>query len=341
MSNVRGVVLGAVCLCAACGDALVRAPALFSTADNVERVQSSVVFDTLWVVGGPDDTLLAMPAMPRHDGEHGMVFFDYQARRASRIGADGTVLWSWGREGEGPGEIKNVRAIDVRDDGAVLLVDSGNGRVVTLSPQGEQVGETPFRGAGTVESVAALSDGLLALQGGRAPFATWSAEGGFVNAAGPAELGEVRLLSHQGLLAHWRDQRWVLGFRLGNGWMVFDGNNLVGTHPYVEHSEFPEIRLVRQGFRRYSHIPERPRTSGRTLSVLADTLFVLFGGERPVGRLGRALDKFDLTTGRYLGSDLLPHSAHYATVGNDRLFTISLDRVFPSIVALKRTNRET
>ena len=335
MTLFRGglLVLGVVGLGVACSDSLHRAPPLFSEANNVERVRSSVVFDTVWAVGGPDDTLLASPAMPRHDGALGVVFFDFQTKKASRIGADGDVLWSWGREGEGPGEIKNVRAMDVRDDGSVVLVDSGNRRLLTLSPGGELLDEVSLAGTGSVQSAAALSEGTLALHSNRAVFAIWSAEGGVVEAAAPAGLGELRLLQHQGNVTRWRDRRWVFGFGVGNGWLVFDGSQLAGTYPYVAHSEFPEIRYVRQGLSQYWYTPVRPPSSGRSLSVLADTLFVLFGGQRFAGR---TLDKYDLSTGKYVDSDLLPHYANRAVVGSDRLFTVNSSALFPSIVALKR-----
>ena len=44
----------------ACTNAeLVESPALFSESDAVERVLTGAVFDTLWVLDGPSDTLLA------------------------------------------------------------------------------------------------------------------------------------------------------------------------------------------------------------------------------------------------------------------------------------------
>lgn len=44
---------------------LVESPALFSESDAAERVLTGAVFDTLWVLGGPSDTLLAAPVLLR------------------------------------------------------------------------------------------------------------------------------------------------------------------------------------------------------------------------------------------------------------------------------------
>ena len=164
--------------------------ALFSASDNVERVESSVVFDTLWVVGGAEDTILALPSLPRPDGAGGLVFFDLTNVKAYRIGANGDLLWSWGEKGEGPGEIMNVRALDVRSDGSVVLVDSGNQRLVTLDANGQLVGEVPFRvgNSGVVQSLVALPGGQLALHATRRVWRLWDS-GDFVDVEGSGESG--------------------------------------------------------------------------------------------------------------------------------------------------------
>lgn len=319
----------------ACGDAVSTATPLFSPDDNVERVGSSAVFDTLWVVGGPEDTLLALPALPRPDHAGGLVFFDYTNGKVYRIGSDGKVLWDWGRKGEGPGEIMNVRALDVQGDGTVVLMDSGNRRLVTLDASGQQVGEVSLTGTRTVESMAVLSDGRIALHPGRPLLALWDSSGEVVEVESPAGLGPPLLLHHQGGAVRWKDSFWVFGFMMGNGWMVFDGAQLKDVRPYVVHTEFPEVRYQRQGFRRYWQHVRRPVSSGRSVSVAGDTLAVLFGGG---GRWrGWIVDRYDLRTGSYVETDVLPHYANRAVVdASGRVFTVNSSALFPTIVALER-----
>lgn len=72
----------------------VEVPAFFSSFDDRERIRSSVEFNTLWVLGGPLDTLLAAPRYPRSDGAGGLVFFDDRNQAAYRLGQDGELLWS-------------------------------------------------------------------------------------------------------------------------------------------------------------------------------------------------------------------------------------------------------
>lgn len=317
-------------------ESVLEASSLFSSSDDVERVRSSVEFDTLWVFGGgPSDTVLASPGRPRLDGAQGLVFFDVRNQAAYRLGKGGDLLWSWGKKGEGPGELRNVRAVDVAPDGSVVLVDSSNRRVVRLSADGRLLEEerSPPRSI-TVQSVAALRDGRLVVAGQpgtSSPLALWDRDN-VVAAELPASLGEVHPMQHQGRLVRWRDTKWVFGFRVGNGWTTFRDAEVLGIYPYVEHSDFPRLRQVRRRNQVSIRVMSRPTETGQSLSVVGDTLFVLFGGKVR----GRVLDKFDLRSGAYLESEVLPHSAYEAVVGEDRVFTIEPWGMYPRIVALAR-----
>ena len=317
---------------------LIEARALFSSSDNVERVRSSVVFDTLWTFGGPSDTLLASPRSARADGAGGLVLLDVTNQAVYRFGAGGDLLWSWGSKGEGPGELQLAKALDVRQDGSVVLVDGGNRRVVRLSADGTLLDEAPApaRGYFNVVSVAALPDGQLAvagMPGARSVLALWG-EDDVVSVGLPAGLGEPHDIQHRGNLVRWGDKGWVFGFLVGNGWMAFRGSELLGVFPYLEHTDFPNLRQVRQGNYVRTQVTRRPADTGQSLSVVGDTLFVLFGGESRFR--GRVLDKFDVRSGAYLGTDALPHYANEAVVDGDRTFTIETWDVFPRIVALAR-----
>ena len=345
LGNVKALALAAVlCLgsagAAAAQERLIEARALFSSSDDVERGRSSVVFDTLWTFGGPSDTVLASPGRLRPDGAQGVVVFDRVNQTVFRLGANGDLLWSWGSRGEGPGELKAVRTIDVAPDGSVVLVDSGNRRVVRLSADGLLLEEGPVPAqSADVWSVAALADGRLAVVGRPASgfglaLSLWNGDA-VVGAAWPAGLGEASMLQHQGRVARWGDKGWVFGFAFGNGWTTFQEARLTGVFPYVEHSDFPEVRRTHRddgGFR--ETMMRRPADAGLSLSVVGDTLFVLFGGESQWR--GRVLDKFDARTGAYLETDVLPHYASEAVVDGDRAFTIEAWDVFPRIVALAR-----
>ena len=319
----------------ACGGEIGAPTPLFGPSTDSERVFSEVAYDTLWAIGGPGDTLLAMPAFPRAYGAHGLVFFDIQSKSVHRVGDDGTVHWSYGKVGEGPGEILNVRAIDVRErDGAVILVDSGNQRMLTLNMHGELVDEVPMPVGGVAHSASVLSHDDIALFSSRDPhWQVWSGDEMRRDGGVPDEIQDMSFLQLQGRTTHWENDKWVFGLGHGNGWFVFQDTAVVGVYPFVEHTDFPEVRYVREGLSRTSYMVNRPPSSARSLSVRGDTLHVLFGGQSSSS--GRLLDKHDLNTGQYLETTLLPHYANRAIVGaNGTVFTITSADLYPSVVAL-------
>lgn len=319
-------------------EVLIKAPVLFSSSDDVEREHSSAAFDTLWVFGGPSDTLLASsPKGIRPDGTGGVVVFDLRNQAAYRFGANGDLLWSWGSRGEGPGELSNVRAMDVAPNGTVVLVDSGNRRIVRLSAEGQLLKEVPVPQGVSVQSVAALQGDVMVVTGpeGLEPtLALWDDDGTADGVRLPASLSEAHVMHVQGHLVRWGETGWVFGFYVGNGWMTFRRSEQLGLFPYAEHVDVPDVHQVVQGNSLRARPMTRPIETGTSLSVVGDTLFVLFGGKSQLS--GRILDKFDVRSGAYLETDLLPHYAYFAAVGENRVFTTGTCNLFPCIVALSR-----
>ena len=102
-------------------------------AGSGERITREVVYDTLWTYGGPDDTLLAAPITMAAAPMGGVYVLDAGMRKVYHF-ADGRLVWSWGTVGGGPGEIRDVRAMDADPEtGGVVLVDSRNRRIILLS----------------------------------------------------------------------------------------------------------------------------------------------------------------------------------------------------------------
>ena len=143
----------------ACGrDSAPRATNLFDQAAG-PVVVNPVVFDTLWMHGGPDDTVLLnadrLAAFPGGDA----AVLDILGQRVHRVSADG-VVWSWGTKGEGPGEIGRVRSLSVDGSGEVLLADPENARLLWVSGDGNWQRAAPLpEGVISIDDIAALDDG--------------------------------------------------------------------------------------------------------------------------------------------------------------------------------------
>ena len=322
-----------------------RQSATLFDANAGERIFATVAYDTVWVYGGPGDTILSLPAMPLAAPDGGLYVFDLQDQRLLRLTATGSLRWAWGRRGQGPGEVLNVRAMALGPDGSVVLADSGNRRLVTVASDGRTLHEVPLpTGIVHVEAIDVLSSGAYVLKvfvtstdDRSAPWAIVSRDGHLLGAPsvpweGFAQRASIELTGH--LVATSRDDRWIFGFGTGNGWFVFDSLLSVGTHPYVEHTDFPVSVSQSDGNATRTSFPTRPIVSANSLAVRQDTLIVLFGGL--TSDRYRVLDKYDIESGSYLSSLRLPHSAIRFAVGPDHtVFTIDVSGVFPTIVALR------
>lgn len=202
-----------------------------------------VEYDSLWVYGGVDDTLLHAPSVLR-GFDDGLYVYDVGSQMVTRFDQVGNVQWSWGQHGEGPGELLRARTMTRSPDGGVAIVDSGNRRVVWITEAGDFKGESAIgEVAGSIEDVVALGSGRYVLETTGPSWPVLSASGEFQTLAEFPwdQLSTMSSLQRQGEIAHARDDRWVFAFRYGNGWLRFDGAIAQGASPFVE-QERPRLR---------------------------------------------------------------------------------------------------
>lgn len=92
----------------------------------------------------PDSALVPLPWGVDADPGTGRIYaLDRTAPRVVVFGRDGEYLETLGREGGGPGEFRNPSALTVREDGTLLVWDTGRGVLSRWSPGGELAGEQP------------------------------------------------------------------------------------------------------------------------------------------------------------------------------------------------------
>lgn len=285
-------------------------------------------WDTAWVFVG-DDAHLASATSLLPDGQGGVFFIDQLLLELHHLDPQGRLDWTWGREGSGPGEIRALRAMALDGNGDVVLVDSGNRRIVTLSPEGRLMREVPLAiDAGYVSGVAVLESGDYVVATERTvPWILVDRTGSQVQEVDtPQAMAELSFLQRTGLTTKWKQDRWVFGFQFGNGWFSFRAGEVELASPYVEHTEFPPRDATRLPL-------DETVPSAASLSVRDDTLTVLFAGSGR-GQL-HWLDHYDLQTGEYLDSWFLPQPAKYAVVGSGgNVFMVTYDPI-PTVMALR------
>jgi hypothetical protein len=81
-----------------------------------------ITWDTAFVIGGPQDTLLQLPTRLAADGA-GVSVLDREAGRVLRFDSRGRLLWSFGRKGKGPEEFTHPRDIHMDRQGRTWVLD--------------------------------------------------------------------------------------------------------------------------------------------------------------------------------------------------------------------------
>ena len=279
--------------------------AIFTEGQGSRR-GSPQAWDTLWVFDGGDDQLAeAVSLVPDRHG--GVYFADTFLPRVYHLDARGGLDWSWGREGSGPGELRDIRAMALDGSGNLVLVDSGNRRIYTLSSEGQLLDEVPLHiDAGYVFRVVVLgSNQYVMATDGPAPWILVDQAGKQVQIADtPQGVSQLSFLQRFGLITKWKQDRWVLGFQNGNGWFTFRSGAVALASPYVEHTEFPSHD---------AHPSDVTVHSAVSLSVRGDTLAVFFAGS--TRDQFRSLDRYELQSGDYLDSLMLPQPVQQAVWG--------------------------
>lgn len=314
---------------------------LFTEGQGARAVRE-VAYDTAWSFGGTVDTLLAAPSRLSVAPGGGVYVLDVGTNQVLRI-SGGQLAWSWGSSGEGPGELRRVRAmaVDVHTGGPVL-VDSGNRRLVRLSSDGTLLGEQSFTSpVWTTEDLVALSDGsgYVASSYGMdgATLLRISLDGATHESVTPDWPGfrEMEMIQLGMALFVGAGDMWGLAFKTGNGFWVVAGDS-ARAHPYVVHTDFPAIadQETTEGSAstRRVALAAPPVDAAYDVDSRGDTLFVLASDSDEDGE--PVLDLYSLTSGLYLESRRLPGGSSIFALAGDTIFVVDRGGLVPSVLSL-------
>lgn len=299
-----------------------------------DRRMLEVTLDTAWVVlSGLQDTTLTFP---RHSvrAPDGRVYVTDRGDKVIAFDAAGSVLWTFGRGGEGPEEFQNINDIRLHE-GLLYLPDAGNNRIAVVDTSGAfQRYITP--------AVSIVLSQIVRLEDGR--IATLSFGGidgqnivilnddGTLSATEAVPLPgyeDLPALASQGRLAQDGNQ-WVFGYSLSDGWATFDGDSAMGVvSRFIERIRTPEV--VKTGSSESLVSPGTTVCTACSLTMSDSIVYVLFGGRTPENRA--VVDLYDFADGGYLGSFLLPDRAYEISVSAGQLVMLML-RPVPHVVTL-------
>ncbi|MCK9997241.1 MAG: 6-bladed beta-propeller [Candidatus Krumholzibacteria bacterium] len=140
-------------------------------ADGILKVQ----LEELWRIGGEEDeeNLLGVIDRVLVDDDGNVYLLDIQLVEVQVFDADGEYVRSLGKQGDGPGELRNVRGVLFLPDGTVGMVQGFPGRIVKVDLAGLPTGELkpggndPSAGGFFALRSAASSGGRLVLGGAK------------------------------------------------------------------------------------------------------------------------------------------------------------------------------
>jgi len=166
--------------CAGEGAASTGLEAAIDTIGGIERLHypetgAAVLpwrFDTVAVIGGftEDDPDRQFSVMGRYgmtaDAAGNLYVFDFQGKRIIGFRTSGEVIGTWGREGEGPGEIGAWGGVLAMGPGDTLwLADRSNQRITLFPTNGGEAASIPMTegNTGFGGKLAPTPDGALSL----------------------------------------------------------------------------------------------------------------------------------------------------------------------------------
>jgi hypothetical protein len=333
------VAVGMTFAIGACGfDASLRHGRLGTVpADSVvlPRTLKPAELQMLWTRGGTEsDTSLLNPFRMAADESHVYVLDRTNARVTAFRGADGTVAWTTGRRGAGPGEFDQPQGIVVGASGDILVLDPANLRIAVLDRGGARVRETRLDDP-LAYHACELGDGslLVSRRGFASPIFQVRGDGSpvrDVELPWPA-LARANPLQVQGEFATSIGEAvCVFALSLGWGFARFDGPDPAYGARYVESHPLPEIELTSSGrdVPPSTRLVGPPRFGALGAAISGDTLSVAFGGHG--ADRARIIDQYDVASGAYLYSIRTPVGFDRVARHGDRFFFLGItDEGYP------------
>jgi outer membrane protein assembly factor BamB len=294
--------------------------------------------DTIWtLVGGAADTVLLNPiALAAADGH--VYVADLGGPRVLALDVrSGTLLWTFGRSGGGPGEFSAPGSLAVLPDGNVIVADRIGARITIISREGRLV--------------ATQAPALVYSAGMQPPFALVDLDAGStVGLLTPwPAFDSLSALARQVNLSSSPAERagcWVTLIAVGQ-FSRYDGEGFESLREYVERVPFPKVdtQVVTDASGRVRSRRERlARRPGAAQAAAAyhHELLVLFGGQTEDAR--RIIDVYE-APGHYRRSLRLGSVAHAVAADAGIVVVLttmaqvgaggSEDLPYPALVALR------
>jgi hypothetical protein len=291
--------------------------------------------------GTADDSTLLIPVRPVVN-ERGVYISDLAGKRVTHFDHDGRVIWTFGRQGRGPGEFESPRDVQLDKHGRIWVLDPEIMRVTVLSPAGVVERMTALNVWDTPSALIPLADGtaIATLSDPEFPFARMDSTGNAISKhAFPWEtFSTLHRLSSQFTAAHDpASSEWVVAFGVGDGFFHFrDAEWKRYNGWFAERVDFPVPVVTTNGNMTTSRFAEQPVPAALSVTMSPERIYILFGGASDLRAM--VVDTFSRLDGSYIDSFLLPNRASHIA-WHDGGFYVLRNRPFPEIAYLRAETR--
>lgn len=309
------------------------------------RTFRTTSYDTLWsFVEDDQKQLLGLPSAMAASPDL-LFVVDGGLRRVTAFRTtDGSMAWSFGKQGTDEGQFSRPNAISILPDGSVAVSDLDTGRITVISVAGKLLRTLKLPPRYEMDSFcstdgetffAALNDGLTAFKrvnkdGSLTPVKElpWPDLNGLASFVLQGEVKAipgsrdciVSLLYADGI-ARWSPAGFVKSARFIEPIPV----PALITDTTFKNGVMAEIR---------THLAPSVRSATMGLSVTAHTVSVVFGGSSKSG--GRLVDEYDVSDLQYRSSIMLPFPVQALTMLDDRTLVVLREvRGYPSLITLR------
>ena len=306
-------------------------------SDLPERHYRAVAWDTVMhVEGSLQDTVLLGSSQIAADPE-GVAVLDSYRNAVVRFATDGSPVWSFGRSGRGPNELMRPIAIEIDGQGRHWVLDDTNARITVLERTGEPAFRIPLQSLEQAPiGMAVLQDGSVVLSAmADPPFLRIDTDGRLLErfAVPDGDLDGVDPMARQlNIAADRSNRRWIGTLFMMDGFYAFDPQSPEGRVGwYVEPVPAPLVEITRDGAYRSKSLVDH--TVAALAAEISDgRMYVLFQGR--TRERGRILDIYDVETGGYQESLLLPMAAFDLSLGGDVVY-LAYEDPYPSLIGLR------
>ncbi|MEX2465295.1 MAG: hypothetical protein WD995_00200 [Gemmatimonadota bacterium] len=316
-----------------------------SLVDRPERRMVDVRWDTLLHMRSEvDDSVLFHAGKPTADAS-GFWVADIYGSRIARFDWEGRLIRYVGAYGSGPGEIRDFRLMDVDDQETLWVLDLPNRRISGFDTDGRLVDEIALGDlAWTPDAFAVTGDGqrFLFMETLEQLAAVVIDREGTMTRGTEIPVPDAGGAWGMALQGHATRERggdmWVYAFASGDGFFRLSDTEVVGPRVrYPEAIPFPNIIRTQSQEGNVTSTTTRltnRKAAAGSLWAQDGQLYIAFRGETE--HEGRLLERYDLETGRYLDTVLLPRRGRIA-MWEDRIIVTGNDPV-PEVLVLRRVD---